>query len=234
MRHRHLWFFATAALILSSVGTPGQNASKAAALPSAIPMPQDRSADSYRIYSKLVPLGETAGEGWPHDLWLIRDTTEAPVPSDEPCAPTRGSACSESFASSMNPHAAVHPTADRSQDFAEILEDFDRHCHDRVMLEANNLTLSAPVRLLNREEQEEFVQSRNKRPAERSAEAAKFAGAPALYGFSEVYFNHAHTVALVYATHWCGGLCGQGMWLAFALSNGQWKALRWNATTWIS
>lgn len=42
------------------------------------------------------------------------------------------------------------------------------------------------------------------------------------------------TVALVYATQWCGMLCGQGLWLAFALENGEWKPLNWNASTWIS
>jgi len=63
---------------------------------------------------------------------------------------------------------------------------------------------------------------------------ASVAMLPALYGFSEVYFNAHHTVALVYATHWCGALCGQGFWVALALEDGQWKPLRWSATTWIS
>ena len=51
---------------------------------------------------------------------------------------------------------------------------------------------------------------------------------------SAVYFNASHTVALVYARHWCGGLCGQGLWIAVALEDGHWKRLPWNATSWIS
>jgi hypothetical protein len=133
----------------------------------------------------------------------------------------------------MNPHQAVHPTDDRRQDFAEILQDFDHHCHDRLILDPNSWKVAIPVRLLNAQEQKEFQSTRmNSNPS--TAAAQKFKGAPALYAFSQVYFNAHHTVALVYATHWCGGLCGQGFWIAFALENGKWKPLRWNATTWIS
>jgi hypothetical protein len=42
--------------------------------PAPIPMPADRTSDSYRIYSSLIPLGETAGKGWSHEVWLVRAT----------------------------------------------------------------------------------------------------------------------------------------------------------------
>ena len=130
----------------------------------------------------------------------------------------------------MNPHEDVHPPEDRRQDFQEILEDFDVHCHDRIALDPNAWHLTAPVRLLNADEQAEFRAT----VALGKARPDKYKGAPALYGFSEVYFNSSHTVALVYATHFCGGLCGQGFWSAFALENGEWKRLRWEAASWIS
>jgi hypothetical protein len=38
----------------------------------AISVPADRAAASYQIYSDLIPLGETAGAGWPHELWPIQ------------------------------------------------------------------------------------------------------------------------------------------------------------------
>jgi hypothetical protein len=63
---------------------------------------------------------------------------------------------------------------------------------------------------------------------------AKYRGAPALYGFSEVYFNANHTAALVYATDWCGNLCAHGFWVAFAFERGRWQRLNWNSTMWIS
>jgi hypothetical protein len=191
----------------------------------AIPMPADRVADSYKIYSSLLPLGETAGPGWPHDVLLVQDMTITVIPLDQKC--------NDPLSATMNPHQAVHPTDDRRQDFAEILQDFDHHCHERLILDPNSWKVAIPVRLLNAQEQKEFQSTRmNSNP--NTPAAQKFKGAPALYAFSQLYFNAHHTVALVYATHWCGGLCGQGFWIAFALENGRWKPLRWNATTWIS
>jgi hypothetical protein len=133
----------------------------------------------------------------------------------------------------MNPHSAVHPPEDQQEDYNEILHDFDLHCHDRLSLDPDAWKLSAPVHLLKADEQKEFEATRS-RDAQNSPAAAKYKGASALYGFSEVYFNAHHTVALVYATHWCGNLCGQGFWIAFALRDGLWKPLQWNATMWIS
>ena len=53
--------------------------------PSAIAMPENRSVDSYRIYSDSMPLGETGSQGWPNKLWLVQDTTVAMVAPTEPC-----------------------------------------------------------------------------------------------------------------------------------------------------
>lgn len=190
-------------------------------------MPADRAEDSYRIYSSLMPLGETAGKNWPRELWLVRDITVTIVSSDLPCQPDSKSV----DASSMNPHVAIHPTDDHREDFDEILQDFDKHCHDPIRLDPNAWKLPVPVRLLNSKQQAEFGTTRGF--PERNAED-NYKGAPALYGFSEVYFNAKHTVALVYATHYCGSLCGEGFWIALALEGGEWKRLRWKTNGWIS
>ncbi|MGA2539161.1 MAG: hypothetical protein ABSF53_24355 [Terracidiphilus sp.] len=217
------------ALIAVLAGAPGFSQQETAQAP-PIPMPSDRVADSYRIYAKLIPLGETAGKDWPHDLWLIQDTTLTVVQPGQPCSPESGSV-SDAFG--MNPHLAVHPPESRAQDFLEIMRDFDAHCHERARLDPQAWNLNAPVHLLNPQEQEQFQEYRSAREPEPTA-AARFKGAPALYGFSEVYFNASHTVAMVYATHWCGGLCGQGFWVVFGLDKGDWTPLNWSVSSWIS
>ena len=200
---------------------------QAPAKPAAIAMPADRTADSYSIYSSLMPLGETADKGWPHDLWLVQDTTVTVVAPNEPCNPGPPP---DHRVLGMNPHVAVHPTSNLQQDFVEILEDFDLHCHDRLTLDRNAWTGLVPVHLLNGNEQETFRKSRFD-----GTPAPEFKGAPALYGFSEVYFNAKHTVALVYATHWCGALCGEGFWLGLTLQDGKWKRAQWlDSASWIS
>jgi hypothetical protein len=217
-------FFVSPALIAQPAATKGNDP------PKPLPIPDDRAADSYLIYSSLIPLGETAGPVFPHAMWLVEDTTITAVSPGQPC---QGNPDAGLFESSLNPHAAVHPSEDHRQDFDEILADFDRHCHDRLALDPLKFTVSPPVHLLNRQQQQEFESTRTAEPKD-PALVAKYEGAPALYAFSEVYFNNHDTVALVYATHWCGNLCGQGFWLAFGLKDGKWQLLRWNSTHWIS
>src|ERR1700730_12001501 len=103
-----------------------------------IPMPADRASDSYRIYSGLLPSGETESKGrqhQAHELWLVEDTTITAVPPEEPCwrPPERGA--SAGFDTTSNPHSALFPPKDRKQDFDEILRDFDYHCHERLALD---------------------------------------------------------------------------------------------------
>ncbi|HEX4066029.1 MAG TPA: hypothetical protein VHZ09_08380 [Acidobacteriaceae bacterium] len=129
----------------------------------------------------------------------------------------------------MNPHIAVHPPASAAKDFAEIMEDFDAHCHERWSLNPGLWHTTTPVRLATRTEQQEFVHDRSMRTPPQVL-TDEYAGAPALYGFSEIYFNANHTVALVYATQWCGTLCAERMWVAFAREEGAWKQLSWHAT----
>jgi hypothetical protein len=220
--------FAPFLFVFILAGTAFAQDAKTAAAP--IPMPADREADSYRIYARLIPLGETAGTTWPHDLWLVQDTTITAVPPDQPCLPLPDS---KEPPQGMNPHVVLHAPEDQLQDYLEIMRDFDAHCHDRVRLDSDAWSLKAPLHLLTPQEQDEFRRTRSPELKDSPA-AAKFKGAAALYAFSEVYFNAAHTVALVYATHWCGSLCGQGFWLAFGLQDGNWKNLRWPSASWIS
>lgn len=224
-------FHAVWLLLLATCAIAQQGPTKAA-LPDPISMPADRAADSYRIYSSLIPLGETAGRDWPRALWLVRETTITAVPPDQPCWINPEGGRSD-FSSDMNPHTAVHPPAGQLQDFAEILRDFDNRCHERIALSPEAWELNGQLRLLNEQEQKEFEATRFGKPGN-EALTAKYKGAPALYAFSEVYFNAHHTVALVYATHWCGGLCGQGFWVAFGLKDGKWNPLPWNSVSWIS
>jgi hypothetical protein len=222
-------FLPTAALAMATLGF-----AQSTPPPAPLPMLASRTLASYQIYSGLMPLGETADKGWPHALWLIRDTTITAIPDDQPCSPGPAVNARES-APGNNPHLVVTPTAVYAQDFREILQDFDEHCHDHIALDQSAFHTAVPIRLLSAAEQQEFRDVRNAGPGASADASAKFAGAPALYAFSEVYFNRNQTVALVWVTHWCGSQCGQGFWRALALDHGQWKVLdSWRAPQWIS
>lgn len=191
-----------------------------------IPMPVDRVADSYLIYSSLIPSGKDS----PPQLLLVQDATIIAINPDKPCwvDPTVNTVQAV-LDSLMNPHRSVHPPESSRQDFKEIMEDFDAHCHERLALRLSDWKPPTSVRLLTTEEQQELQTGVLK-----SAVPEKYRGGSALYGFSQVYFNSHHTVALVYATHWCGSLCGAGSWVPFALVDGHWKGLIWSTDHWIS
>jgi hypothetical protein len=190
-----------------------------------VPMPQDRAQDSYNIYSVLLPVGELADPGWPRNLWLLSDTTVALVPPDKPCL------AGGADGSIMNPHVAVEPPPDRLQDFAELLDDFDRRCHERIHLTSEFFNLVVPLRLLSQAEQDKFIRTRFDPTAGADADqlTAQYKGAPGLSRFSQVYFNAHHTVAMVYANGWCGGLCEQSYWQVLAVEDGSWKRLGWRS-----
>ena len=205
--------------------TAQQSSTKAVDSP-PIPMPQDRAEDSYRIYSMLV--GEVGGRGWPHNTLFFADTTVPIVGPDMPCVP-------QNNLLRMNPHVAIQPPPDQAQDFAEMLEDFDRHCHDRILLNAGSFKFRAPPRLLTPAEQDEYW--RNKaivsKPGTTAKEgdtdlAAKYAGAAIITSFSEVFFNAHHTIAMVYSVGLCGDLCGSASWTVLALRDRKWTTLGWN------
>jgi hypothetical protein len=145
------------------------------------------------------------------------------VPPDEPCFQQALDGAT------MNPHLAIVAPADRQQDLSEMLEDFDRRCHERVQLTQESFNLVVPVRLLDRNEQDSFVRLRFDPNAGLDGDliTAKYKGAPGLSRFSEVYFNAHHTLAMVYASGWCGGTCTQSYWRVMELGDGGWKQLQW-------
>ncbi len=67
-------------------------------LSKVLPIPQDVTADSYQIYSELLPGREIEWGDVPRTFWLMEEATKA-EPLDSPCA-TGGM---------MNPHKAIRP-----------------------------------------------------------------------------------------------------------------------------
>jgi hypothetical protein len=191
----------------------------------ATPMPQDRADASYQIYTMLMPVGELRNPGMPRDLWLLSDTTISLVPPDQSCMPSDVNGSDDG----MNPHFAVHPPVERVQDFNEMLEDFDKECHQRVLLTPERFPTTMPLRLLTLDEQEEFISTRWDQNAGEYGDqiAARYKGAPGLSTFSQVYFNSHHTMAMVFATDWCGGLCVQSYWEVLDIKDGAWERLFW-------
>jgi hypothetical protein len=185
------------------------------------PMPQDRIADSYAIYSQLLPGNQIEWGDVPRTQWLVEDTTTA-VPPDKPC-----------MSGEMNPHQAITPPHERQADFAEVLADYDSHCHDRYQLDRSKLRLKLPVRLLDEDARKRYVSgvSGYMPPSNDIMRAPptpdQFKGAAGMHSFTAVYFNRAHTLAMTEIGMYCGSLCGMSSWVILEKKNDEWQILPW-------
>ena len=205
-----------------------QQQTTAAAQLKPVPMPQDRVADSYEIYSQLLPGNQIEWGNAPRSFWLVEDTTKA-EPPDSPCV----------SGGIMNPHKAIQAPQARQAEFAEVLADFDAHCHDRFQLAASKLRVELPVRLLDEEARKRYVSgvSGYMPPQNNIMQAPptpdEFKGAAGMHSFTWVYFNSAHTLAMTEIGMYCGGLCGNWRWVVLDHTNGQWHILPWvRMVTW--
>lgn len=176
-------------------------------------MPEDRAEDSYEIYSKLLKSGPIEWRDASRQQWLIEDVTNATPLSTACQAPEAGPL-------RMNPHQAVTAPADRQTDWAEVLEDYDQHCHDVVRLNRQHFRTDLPVHLLNIEDRQKYMKNPVKPPAE-------FDHGAGMHQFTEVFFNANHTLALVEEGMWCGSLCGNWTWVVLQRKKDGWETLPW-------
>src|SRR5579872_3540369 len=182
------------------------------------PIPQDRIADSYSIYSQLLPGNQIEWGNVPRSHWLVEDTTTAVSP-DKPCI----------TGDMMNPHQAIRPPRQRQTEFTEVLADYDAHCHERYRLDGSKFRLQLPVRLLDEDARKRYVSavSGYMPPANDIMRAPptpdEFKGAAGMHSFTAVYFNRAHTIAMTTIGMYCGGLCGMWRWVVLERKNGEWQ-----------
>jgi hypothetical protein len=187
-----------------------------------LPMPQDRAAESYQIYSELLPGHEIEWGDAPRSFWLVEAATKA-EPLESPCA-TGGM---------MNPHRAIEAPQSQQTDFAEVLADFDKRCHDRYQLDASQFHLRLPIRLLDEEGQKRFANRvSGYMPPRNNIMLApptpeEFKGAAGMHSFTAVYFNKTHTLAMTEIGMYCGSLCGAWRWVVLERKNGRWQILPW-------
>lgn len=188
----------------------------------SLPMPQDRLADSYEIYSQLLAGNQIEWGSAPRSFWLIEDTTKA-EPLNSPCA-TGGM---------MNPHIAIQAPQERHLEFAEVLADFDAHCHDRYQLDASKFRVELPIRLMDEEARRLYVRhvSGYMPPPNNIMQAPptpdEFKGAAGMHSFTTVFFNGTHSLAMTEIGMYCGGLCGNWRWVVLERRNRQWHILPW-------
>lgn len=157
------------------------------------PIPVERAADSYAIYSLLTPgaPGDTIAPKLIHN-WGLADTT-VNISDMNPAVP---------------PDGELKAPPDNARAFNEALRDFGLHRFQRFLLDTDSSHPRLALSLLNGQ------QVHNLRRSTPVDSGITF--------FSGVYFNNAQNAALVYVNDWCGNLCAAGQWVYLEKQNGQW------------
>ena len=140
-----------------------------------------------------------------NQIYLIRDITVPGMPA-EPC---------------------VRPPSSHERSFAEVLADYKLRKDTPVTLD-RSLNTAKPYVLLNRNEAEEFVQSRVLGPGQKPSTKELFQKATDLFGLTDIYFNRSRTLALTGISTFCGSLCGSYEWKVFEKTDaGHWEERPW-------
>lgn len=170
------------------------------------PIPTKRAADTYAIYSLLMP-GQPFSSMAPSQTtrWAIAEST-VNLSDMNPAVP---------------PDGQLTPPPDNPDGFKEALEDYESRKYERFRLEAKHFQLSHSFSLFDDEQVSELRQARSSTTAS-SELKAQYAGYPGVTFFSAVYYNHARTAALVFMNNWCAHLCAAGQWVYLEKKGGQW------------
>lgn len=167
------------------------------------PIPTERLADSYQIYSLLMP-GQVFTDMDAGQPWAINDTTVNEDDMDPKLAP----------------EATLQPPPDNPSAFKEAVNDYYQRRKERLAL-TPHFELSRPYILLKPEDaaQLKAAKSSPDAPSDVQSTYKDYLG---ITYFSEVYFNTQQTAALVYILDWCGNLCSQSEWVYLEKQNGVW------------
>ena len=185
-------------------------------------LPADLAADSYAIYSELLPGREIEWGDVPRSFWLLEAVTKA-LPLSDSCASS----------GEMNPHGAIRAPQAEQKSFAEVLADYDQRCHARYRLDSAAFRLKLPVHLLDEAGQKRYVNrvagfmppQNNIMQAPPTPE--EFKGAAGMHSFTAVYFNRSHTLAMTEIGMYCGSLCGNWQWVVLQRTHTGWQTMPW-------
>jgi hypothetical protein len=162
-------------------------------------------ADTYAIYSLLMPGVPFAGMS----------------PTQAPHLAVAGTTVNiDDMNPAIAPDSELQPPPDNQEAFSEAVQDFHSRRYERLRLQPQ-LKLDRPYTLLSADDVDELKRTvAGIDPG--SQLQSKWAGYPGITYFSEVYFNAAHTAALVYMNNFCASLCANGQWIYLEKNGDQW------------
>lgn len=169
-------------------------------------IPPERAADSYAIYSLLMPGNLLSGTAAGNTTrWAIAAQTVNFADMDP----------------RIDPRGALKPPPGDEKAFHQAVGDFERLQDVTFRLE-RRFQLDHPYDLLDAAQVRELRQAKSSAyPG--STLQTRYAVYPGVTFFSAVYFSDDQKAALVYRNDWCGVLCSQAQWIFLQKINGHWE-----------
>jgi hypothetical protein len=165
----------------------------------------DRAADSYAIYSLLMP-------GVPFDSMSPEQASRFAI-----AATTINI---DDMNPAIPPEGQLQPPPNNETAFREAVQDFHTRRYERIQLE-RQLKIDRPYTLLSAGDAAELRNTlAGIDPGSQLQD--KWSGYPGITYFSEVYFNTTRNVALVYMNNFCANLCANGQWIYLEKHDNQW------------
>jgi hypothetical protein len=185
-----------------------------AARSQAVPdVPPNRDIATYEIYSFLLQHPVLEDGRWPRKFWLIDADTHL---------------------GSFEDPRAIEPPPERAKEAQEMFADYKVHSGDTLHLDSARIQASVAVHLADAAKRKRFTASLRFGHQIDAAAAAEFDGIPSIDTFSPVFFNRSQTLAMVYVSEYCGGLCANARWVVLERKESGWKPLPWVHTFMIS
>jgi hypothetical protein len=138
---------------------------------------------------------------------LVPHTTRANSSSSQRVAIADTTVSIDDMQTATGPESELQPPSGSENAFHEALQDFYAHRQERVQLQ-HRFKLDRPYDLVNGEQLAEFRKS--------------LGAYASLTLFSQVYFNHTQTAALVYSVSVCATPCANSRWIYLEKRDGQW------------
>ncbi len=190
---------AFAFLAVCAVAQPPQKHAK----PNSIKL--DRAADSYAIYSLLMP-------GVPFDSMSPEQASRFAIAAT--------TVNIDDMNPAIPPDGQLQPPPNNETAFREAVQDFHTRRYERIQLE-HQLKVDRPYTLLSAGDAAE-LRSTLAGIDPGSQLQDKWSGYPGITYFSEVYFNTTRNAALVYMNNFCANLCANGQWIYLEKHDNQW------------
>ena len=183
-----------------------------------------------------VGRGQTVAKVEDPDAYAVYSVVFTPEPGEKPAKPRRliiRAETSDYPRFSSEPDGCLEPDSENEARLRPLIDSYRKANKIRSVLQ-QKFNFPFEYELVPSETIDGFFKSKG--PGGWAGFYKRFPNSGGYVEMSAVGFNSDKTLALMYAGHSCGGLCGGGAYHFFKKVDGKWKEFNWPgiSCTWVS